>query len=467
MLNKKIVCVLITTLMLPIFPAFAQEEDRTAGASPQSEYQSTYRQLDLFGEVFERTRSEYVEEVEDKELIKNALNGMLTSLDPHSAFLDEDDFADMRVQTRGEFGGLGIEVTMENGFVKVVSPIDETPAAEAGIEAGDYITHLDGEPVLGLTLSDAVDLMRGKVGTPINLTVRREDEAEALEIEIVRDIIQIRSVRNRVEEDNIGYIRITTFNQNTYEGLEAAFKEIDAEVKDKDIMGYVLDLRNNPGGLLTQAIAVSDAFLDKGEIVSTRGRKVRSSKRDNATPGDLAEGLPVVVLINGGSASASEIVAGALQDHRRAVIMGTQSFGKGSVQTVIPLPQHGAAMRLTTARYFTPSGTSIQAQGITPDIIVDRAKIEEETEDGIIRESDLKGALKNPNKFKKEGKGGTKKADKDDEEKEERDDYQLTRAIDLLKALSLYDNKATISDGDGMAANDNKQDKAEETSTAK
>ena len=428
---------IILSACLTILPFVAQADDsRMAGTEHNSvDKNETYRQLDLFGEVFERTRNEYVEEVEDKELIKNALNGMLSSLDPHSSFLDEEAFNDMRVQTRGEFGGLGIEVTMENGFVKVVSPIDDTPAYKAGIESGDYITHLNGESVLGLTLSDAVDVMRGKVGTEIDLTVRREDVAEALEIKIERDVIRIRSVRHRIEEENIGYIRITTFNQNTQEGLEKAFKEIKKKA-EKNLLGYVLDLRNNPGGLLTQAISVSDSFLDKGEIVSTRGRKARSSKRDNATPGDLAEELPVVVLINGGSASASEIVAGALQDHRRGVIMGTQSFGKGSVQTVIPLPQHGAAMRITTARYFTPSGQSIQAKGISPDIIVEQAKLEKLKETDRLREADLKGALKNTNKE------SSKKKEKD-EKKPEKEDYQLSRAVDLLKGLSLYANDNT------------------------
>ena len=426
---------LLLSLVL-ISPMASADDNRMAGESHNTvDPNETYRQLDLFGEVFERARSEYVEDTEDKELIKNALNGMLSSLDPHSSFLDEDDFADMRVQTRGEFGGLGIEVTMENGFVKVVSPIDDTPAYKAGIEAGDYITHLNGDSVLGLSLGDAVDVMRGKVGTDINLTVRRESEQEPLEIAITRAVITIRSVRHRIEAENIGYIRITTFNQNTQEGLEKAFADIKKEMKGK-ATGYVLDLRNNPGGLLTQAISVSDTFLDKGEIVSTRGRKSRSTKRDSATPGDLAEGLPIVVLINGGSASASEIVAGALQDHRRGVIMGTQSFGKGSVQTVIPLPQHGAAMRITTARYYTPSGRSIQAKGITPDIIVEQAKIESKKEDSRVKESDLKGALKNTDKKVKKGKETTEKND----EKEKPQDYQLLRAIDLLKALSLYAN---------------------------
>ncbi len=424
--------------LITCLPLTANSEDRRMAGEAQNsvDKNDTYRQLDLFGEVFERARSEYVEDIEDKELIKNAVNGMLSSLDPHSSFLDADDFADMRVQTKGEFGGLGIEVTMDSGFVKVVSPIDDTPAHKAGIQAGDYITHLDGEQVLGLTLSDAVDIMRGKVGSEINLTIRREEVPEPLEITIVRDIIKIRSVRHRVEGENIGYIRVTTFNQNTYSGLKKAFEEIDKKVEG-DIQGYILDLRNNPGGLLTQAIAVSDSFLDSGEIVSTRGRKTNSSKRDNATPGDLAEGLPVVVLINGGSASASEIVAGALQDHRRGVILGTQSFGKGSVQTVIPLPQHGAAMRITTARYYTPSGKSIQGEGITPDIEVEQIKVtEEENSKYQIRESDLNGALKNTDKRKKKDK-----ASKDDKNaKKDRPDYQLSRAIDLIKGLSLYSN---------------------------
>ncbi len=449
MLKKIILTSFLVLSLIPIsFTSVYAEDDRMAGEAHNSvDRNDTYRQLDLFGEVFERTRSEYVEEVEDKELIKNALNGMLTSLDPHSSFLDEKDFEDMRVQTRGEFGGLGIEVTMDSGFIKVVSPIDDTPAYKAGIQAGDYITHLDGETVLGLTLSDAVDIMRGRVGTEVTLTVRREEEAEALEIQIIRDVIRIKSVRHHIEEDTIGYIRITTFNQNTYEGLEKAFIEIKAE-KGDDLLGYVLDLRNNPGGLLTQAISVSDAFLDKGEIVSTRGRKLRSSKRDNATVGDLAQGLPVVVLINGGSASASEIVAGALQDHRRAVIMGTQSFGKGSVQTVIPLPQHGTAMRLTTARYYTPSGRSIQAKGITPDIMVEQIKIEKEEEDKNIylKEADLKGALKNTDKKKSEKK--TDKKDKEADLKEKKKDYQLSRAVDLLRGLSFYANDNNVQDLD-------------------
>lgn len=421
-------------------PAHA-EESRTAGTQPKyeapdPEYQETYRQLDLFGDVFERVRENYVEEKEDKDLIENAINGMLTGLDPHSSYLNDDQFEDMRVNTRGEFGGLGIEVTMENGLVKVVAPIDETPAAEAGILAGDYIVEIDGEAVMGLTLNDAVDKMRGKVGTEIKLSVAREGMDAPIKLTIIRDIIKIRSVRHRVE-GNAGYLRITTFNQHAESGLKAAIKEIKEELGNK-LIGYVLDLRNNPGGLLDQAIGVSDIFLDKGEIVSTRGRHSQDTKRDNASSGDLADGLPIVVLINGGSASASEIVAGALQDHKRAILLGTQSFGKGSVQTVIPLPGHGA-MRLTTARYYTPSGRSIQATGITPDIIVEQAKIENLDIHGI-SEADLKGALDKKDKAKK----ADEKDDEASEDKEaEIEDYQLMRALDLLSGLSLYKDSVT------------------------
>lgn len=428
---------LVSILFVSVaYTAMAQEEDRTAGASPSSDYSDTYRQLDLFGDVFERVRAQYVEEKPDQELIENAINGMLTSLDPHSAYLNNEKFEDMRVNTRGEFGGLGIEVTMENGLVKVVSPIDDTPAFRAGVEAGDYIVQIDDEPVMGLTLSEAVDMMRGKVGTEIDLIISREGADAPIEMTLVRDVIKIRSVRHRVE-GNSGYIRITTFNQNSESGVKKAIQEIKAELGNQ-LNGYVLDLRNNPGGLLDQAIAVSDIFIDKGEIVSTRGRHDDDTKRDNATPGDLAEGLPVVVLINGGSASASEIVAGALQDHRRAILLGTQSFGKGSVQTVIPLPGHGA-MRLTTARYYTPSGRSIQAKGIEPDIVVEQAKIE--TYDiKRLRESNLKGALDkqpaNDNTPDGEQKGG------EDEENVENLDYQLLRGLDLLNGLSLYKGNA-------------------------
>ncbi|MGB4058261.1 MAG: S41 family peptidase [Alphaproteobacteria bacterium] len=421
------------------------------GEKPKDDsYSETYKQLNLFGDVFERARSQYVEPVEDKVLMENAINGMLSNLDPHSSYLNEEAFTDMQVSTKGEFGGLGIEVTLENGFVKVVSPIDDTPAFRAGILAGDYIVEIGGEPVMGMALSDAVDKMRGKVGTPIKLVVRREGEAEPLDFELVRDIIKIQSVRHRVE-GNVGYIRITTFNQNTQPGLEKAITEIKKELGSK-LLAYVLDLRNNPGGLLDQAISVSDTFLDRGEIVSTRGRHESDTKRDNATPGDLGDGLPIVVLINGGSASASEIVSGALQDHKRAILLGTKSFGKGSVQTVIPLPGHGA-MRLTTARYYTPSGRSIQAKGIEPDILVEPAKIES-LKVGGLSEADLPGALKNTDK-KEELKESEKKedaakdktdpsaTDKDKDKKSEDEkpqDYQLMRAVDLINGLSLYKN---------------------------
>ncbi len=427
------------------FSVMAQEDNRTAGDAsetadkkPQTK-EETYRQLGLFGDVFARVRAQYVEEVGDEDLVENAIQGMLTSLDPHSSYLDDDDFKDMQVQTRGAFGGLGIEVTMENGFVKVVSPIDGTPAYDAGVQSGDFITHLDEEPVLGLSLAEAVDKMRGKVGVPITITVIREGADEAMDIEIVRDIIKIQSVKSRVEEDDIGYLRITTFNQNTMPGLKKAIENIQKESDDK-LIGYVLDLRNNPGGLLDQAIAVSDAFLDKGEIVSTRGRNEKDTKRDNATKGDYLNGKPMVVLINGGSASASEIVAGALQDHNRAIILGEQSFGKGSVQTIVPLPGHGA-MRLTTARYYTPSGRSIQSEGITPDIEVKPATLEELGGRSRTREGDLRGALKNEDKDKESNKSKKKLdalKDKEEAEDDKPQDYQLIRAIDLLRGIILY-----------------------------
>ncbi|MCC7304653.1 MAG: S41 family peptidase [Alphaproteobacteria bacterium] len=430
-------------------PAYAQEE-RTAGSAPEkksTDYSETYRQLQLFGDVFERVREQYVEPVEDPKLIENAINGMLSSLDPHSSYLNEKDYADMQVQTKGEFGGLGIEVTMENGLVKVVSPIDDTPAFRAGIKAGDYITNIDKQPVMGMSLNDAVEKMRGKVGSKVELTVRREGVAEPIPMSITRDIIKIQSVRHRVE-GNVGYIRITTFNQNSESGVIKAVDDIKKQLGSK-LVGFVLDLRNNPGGLLDQAIAVSDLFLDKGEIVSTRGRHESDTKRDNATPGDIIEGLPIVVLINNGSASASEIVSGALPDHKRAIILGVQSFGKGSVQTVIPLPSHGA-MRLTTARYYTPSGRSIQAKGIEPDIVVEPAKVERLKGAGSgFHEADLKGALVNeedkgkesapPAEEKKPAETGAEPAkDGEKEGEEEVQDYQLLRALDLLNGLSLY-----------------------------
>lgn len=442
----------LATFQISLQPdmAHAQDaEERTAGdkEAAEKDYGDTYEQLNLFGDVFERVRAQYVDPVEDKELIEKAVNGMLTSLDPHSSYLNEEGFENMQVNTSGEFGGLGIEVTMENGFVKVVSPIDDTPAFKAGVKAGDYITHIDMQPVMGLTLNEAVEKMRGKVGSEIKLTIAREEAAEPIEMTLQRDVIKIKAVRHRVE-GNTGYIRITTFNRNVSEGLEEAFADIKKQLGNK-LIGYVLDLRNNPGGLLDQAIVASDAFLDKGEIVSIRGREEGDTKRENATSGDLAEGLPVVILINGGSASASEIVAGALQDHKRAIILGTKSFGKGSVQTVIPINGHGA-IRLTTARYYTPSGRSIQAKGIEPDILVEPAKIEELDSEGI-SEADLKGALKpegtkgqksDDKKPSPEAAAPTqdkdKKGAKDKDGKEEIADYQLLRAIDLLSGLSLY-----------------------------
>lgn len=430
---------LMTVFALTLTPLSvqAQEANDTGDEERTADYSETYRQLDLFGDVFERVRAQYVEEKADPELIENAINGMLTALDPHSSYLNNEKFEDMQVNTKGEFGGLGIEVTMENGLVKVVSPIDDTPAAEAGIAAGDYIVEIDGEAVMGLTLSEAVDKMRGKVGTEIDLLVSREGEEGPLDFTIIRDIIKIRSVRHRVE-GNSGYIRITTFNQNAEAGVKKAIQEIKAELGN-NLNGYVLDLRNNPGGLLNQAIAVSDVFLNKGEIVSTRGRHDEDTKRDNATEGDLADGLPIVVLINGGSASASEIVAGALQDHRRGILLGTKSFGKGSVQTVIPLPGHGA-MRLTTARYYTPSGRSIQAKGIEPDILVEPAKIET-LEFRRMREENLKGAL--DRKAANDNKDVDVEVDvkvngEEAEAEEEPQDYQLLRALDLLNGLNLY-----------------------------
>jgi carboxyl-terminal processing protease len=412
------------------------------GGQSQTNSTDTYRQLSLLGDVFEKVRAQYVEEVSDEKLVEAAINGMLTSLDPHSSYLSAKSFQDMRVQTKGEFGGLGIEVTMENGFVKVVSPIDDTPASEAGLQPGDYITHLDGEAVLGLTLSDAVERMRGKVGTSITLTIRRAEE-EPFDVEITRAIITIKSVRSRVIQD-IGYIRITTFNEQTTVGLQESVSEIKEELGDR-LHGFVIDLRNNPGGLLDQAISVTDAFLERGEIVSTRGRDEANASRVNATPGDITDGTPVVVLINGGSASASEIVAGALQDHRRAIILGTQSFGKGSVQTILPL-QGNAAMRLTTARYYTPSGRSIQAKGIEPDITVELAKIEKIEEGRRRREADLRGALVNPDDSdapaaQPPAEVPTPGEAASEENEDPLEDYLLARAVDLLRGFHLFQNR--------------------------
>lgn len=444
--------------------AQAQDSGRTAGTEASdtsvNSVSNTYQQLNLFGDVFERVRAKYVDEVTDEKLIQHAINGMLMNLDPHSSYLDEKEFGDMQVQTRGEFGGLGIEVTMDQGLVKVVSPIFDTPAYRAGVQAGDYITHLDGEAIMGLALNEAVDKMRGKVGTPIKLTIRREGVAEAIELTLVRDIIKIESVKFEMIGKDIGYVRITTFNQNSDAGVKKALADFTAK-KDVKLSGIILDLRNNPGGLLDQAISVSDLFLDKGEIVSTRGRHAQDTERDNATPGDITNGLPIVVLINGGSASASEIVSGALQDHHRAIVVGTQSFGKGSVQTVIPLPGHGA-MRLTTARYYTPSGRSIQAKGIEPDIVIEQAKIETIKSERIA-ESDLRGALDNkkPEKTETPAPDSTATpAKKEEAKKDEKpklvdlaEDYQLARAVDLVRGVAIYGG--TFVKEEAVPANDN------------
>ncbi|MGR3815106.1 MAG: S41 family peptidase [Cognatishimia activa] len=409
-------------------------------AQDSADNASVYEQLDLFGDIFERIRSQYVEEVDEGDLIEAAINGMLTSLDPHSSYLSPDDAAQMRLQTRGEFGGLGIEVTQEEGFVKVVSPIDGTPASEAGIEAGDFITHVDGESVLGLTLDEAVDMMRGPVGSEIIITIAREGETEPFDVSIIRDTIKLTAVRSRTEGDSI-VLRVTTFNDQTTPNLEEGIAEqIDAAGGIDNINGLVLDLRNNPGGLLTQAIRVSDAFLEKGEIVSTRGRFVEDGERFNATPGDLMQGKPIVVLINGGSASASEIVAGALKDHRRAIVVGTKSFGKGSVQTVMPLRGEGA-MRLTTARYYTPSGRSIQALGVSPDIIVEQPRRQPQTEEEEERrtrsEADLRGSLGNDSLSEDEIRQIEEdRAIAEASAQLREDDYQLAYAIDILKGLS-------------------------------
>ena len=413
-----------------------------SSAFAQNNTSETYRQLDLFGDVFERVRADYVKEVGDEELIEAAINGMLSSLDPHSSYLSPKSFKDMQVQTRGEFGGLGIEVTMESGFVKVVSPIDDTPAFRAGIKAGDFITHLDEKPVQGLALSEAVERMRGKIDTDIKLTIRREGR-EPFDVTLTRAVIKIQSVRWRTEED-IGYVRITSFSEQTEAGLIRAVDRIKEKLGD-EMLGLVLDLRNNPGGLLDQAIKVSDAFLDRGEIVSTRARRVQDAQRFNAKKGDLLAGKPVVVLVNGGSASASEIVAGALQDHRRAIILGTQSFGKGSVQTIVPLSGHGA-IRLTTAQYFTPSGRSIQAKGIEPDIAVAQAKLSDVENSRGRREADLRGALDNPNENAKPDTDAENSEDKKDEKAAKNKkpfDYQLSRALDLIRGIALYKTKVS------------------------
>lgn len=413
-------------------PLIAQEDRANA---------AVYEQLDLFGDIFERIRANYVEDVDEAALIEAAINGMLTSLDPHSSYLPPNDFSDMQVQTRGEFGGLGIEVTQEDGFVRVITPMDDTPAMEAGVEAGDFITHVDGEALLGLTLEQAVDLMRGPVGSEITITVVREGRDQPFDITIVRDRIRLTAVRARLE-GNTAIVRVSTFNDQTYPNLEEGLRGLISEIGGlENLNGVVLDLRNNPGGLLSQAIRVSDAFLEQGEIVSTRGRRPEDGERYNATPGDLITGLPMVVLVNGGSASASEIVAGALQDHRRAVVVGTNSFGKGSVQSIMPLAGNGA-MRLTTSLYYTPSGRSIQALGIAPDILVEQRPAVETTEDeeeaqSRRNEASLRGAIENSSLSEDELRQlEEEQAIAEATARLRNEDYQLAYAIDILTGLN-------------------------------
>ena len=407
----------------------------------------TYRQLELLMDVFERIRAEYVEGVEDEELIEAAINGMLTSLDPHSSYMGPDNFRQMQVQTRGEYGGLGMEVTMENGVVKVIAPMDDTPASRAGILSGDYITHIDGEPILGLTLDEALDKMKGPANTDINITVIREGMDEPMEFDLTRATIRLRSVMHQIEREDIGYVRITTFNEQATRGLRRAIRDMQEELGDDGMKGLILDLRNNPGGLLDEAIGVSDTFLGRGEVVSTRGRRERDHERYNAQTGDLTDGLPVIVLVNAGSASASEIVAGALQDHKRGIVLGEQTFGKGTVQTVIPLSAE-SAMRLTTSRYYTPSGRSIQEEGIEPDIeVIQPLRRPDGSEFVPRRERDLRGHLANgatglyPEEFDDVEHTGHMPAALEDEDGN-RIDFQLQYALDLLKGIAIAD--ATI-----------------------
>ena len=439
------------------------QSQSTSGANSE-----IYRQLDLFGEVLERVRSDYVEKPEDPKLIEAAINGMLTALDPHSAYLNPKHFRDMQVQTRGEFGGLGIEVTMENGVVKVVAPIEDTPASRAGLMSGDLITHLDKEQILGLTLQEAVEKMRGPVNSPITLTIVRKGTEDPFDVKVVRDVIHINPVKYNAEGEDVGYIRLTTFNEQTTANLQKGVEDLKKQLGPK-LKGYIVDLRNNPGGLLDQAISVSDAFLDQGAIVLTRGRNLEETQRSNARPGDITGGAKIVVLLNGGSASASEIVAGALQDHQRATIVGTRSFGKGSVQTIIPLGSNGA-LRLTTARYYTPSGRSIQAKGIAPTVVIEEELPEELKKKADLQntrgESNLRGHLKGESEGKgesdgkseseseAEGAGEGEDAGKADEAQEEESgsssyvpqdkekDTQLKYALDLLRGIKSVDTEA-------------------------
>lgn len=406
--------------------------------STASKNKETYEYLDLFGQIFDRVRSQYVDNVTDEELIEKAIDGMLTGLDPHSGYMDEEVWEEMQMDTQGKFGGLGIEITMEEGFVKVISPIEDTPAYKAGVLAGDFIIQIDDAPVFGLTLREAVDLMRGEKGDPITITISREG-VEPFEVNIIRDIIKIQSVKYEIF-DNVGYLRITSFTEQTESGLIKYIKKIKEELDNKQI-GFVLDLRSNPGGLLKQSVKVSDIFLEQGEIVSTRGRNKEDILRYRAKKGDRINGQPLIVLINGGSASASEIVAGALQDHKRAIIVGTKSFGKGSVQTIIPFKKSGnnkstTGIRLTTARYYTPSGESIQGKGIMPDIIIEQGTFESK-EFKRYSEADLKDSLDNEDNENKNDENSD--ADEETEEKNRLDtDYQLARAVDLIQGIGIY-----------------------------
>lgn len=421
----------LLTISLIILAIAVQSADAKTAKDTKAEEINSYELLNLFGEVMERAKATYVEEVNDKQLIEAAINGMLTSLDPHSSYLDSKDFKYMNEQTSGKFGGLGIEITMEQGVVKIVSPIDDTPAFKAGLKPGDYITNINGETIIGMTLNEAVDKMRGKPGTKVKLTIRRINE-KPFDVTLKREEIKTQSVKSDIKDDDVLYIRVSSFSEDVDKDMKKAFEKAKKGRKTP-LKGIVLDVRNNPGGLLDQAVAVSGLFMDQGEVVSTRARNEEDTLRYSAKGKDMTEGLPVVVLINNGSASASEIVAGALQDHKRAVILGEKSFGKGSVQTVVPLGNYGA-MRLTTAKYYTPSGRSIQATGIEPDITVHPAKIEEFTNEYGFSEAEYTNALKN------ETVNNDKK--KDDKAKEEADDwrkdYQLSRAVDLVKALNVY-----------------------------
>jgi carboxyl-terminal processing protease len=401
------------------------------GVSANAASADTYQEINLFASILERVRQSYVDKPDDSKLIESAINGMLNGLDPHSSYMNAKSFRDMQVQTRGEFGGLGIEVMQEEGAIKVVAPIDDTPAARAGIRAGDLITHLDDVPVQGLSLSQAVDKMRGAVNTQIRLRITRKGADKPIDVTLMRDVIRVKSVRSRIEAGDIGYIRISSFTEQTTDGLKKAIADITAQIPPEKLKGFILDLRNNPGGLLDQAISVCDTFLERGEIVSTRGREVEETQRFNARPGDLIKGKPLIVLINGGSASASEIVAGALQDQKRATIVGTRSFGKGSVQTIIPLGNGNGALRLTTARYYTPSGRSIQAMGITPDIEILQDVPDEVKKAGasteIKGESSLRGHLK--------AAGEEKSGSQSYVPPEAKNDKALQLALDLLHGM--------------------------------